>query len=204
MEDAKQCGRNALDRYVKNKLKREYCYVTSTDDFSTYIANEYGFDLTIEKVGDVTALRGIVLAKKEEKKVVVLLSKNNNRCWSRFTLIKEICHFFLVDKTNIAKTNISEVAESLMTHVAYIPNFLPKESTEKIEELLNLVNPLGAEEAAAILAAIEIMIPEVNKTMIKDRINRGYKLSEISSILVVPNLILEHRLQEWGFEIPLP
>ena len=203
MGDIREKAKDALNKYVHNKLNREYIFSVSADDFSNFIAKEHGYNLTIEIALGMDSLRGLVMAKND-KEVVVLLSKNNNRCWKRFTVVKEICHFFLVDNAIIKNTDTLEMSDSLMTHMAFMPNFLPKESFNKIENILAKINPLGADEAAAVIAAIEIMIPEINKDWISDRIDRGYALGQISAQLMVPNLVLEHRLKEWGLNIPLP
>jgi len=206
--------REVINDFCRTELHNKQYYVLNTSDFCDYIAKHKAIKIEIQENGNMKTLRGMILSSSIEKKALVLLSNINNPCWNRFTLIKEVTHLFLEYEVEIENDNALLMAESLMDHVAFLPNFLPESTTcnhdnellkellEKVELLMNKRNPIGAEETSAVVAAIEILIPVSSKIWIKEWIARGCYLNDISSKLMVPNLILEYRLKEWFIDIP--
>lgn len=80
----------------------------------------------------------------------------------------------------------------------------PKDSIEaNFESYLARINPHGAEESSAVVAAIEIMIPPINHDWLREGINEGQGLYQLANDLKVPKVILEHRLNEWGLKTPM-
>jgi len=206
-------ARSAINEYIRVKLNNIPYQTLNTEDFSKFIAESNKLSLKIEYGGSMPALRGLILLNNDKSNSLVLLSDENNNCWKRFTLVKEICHIFLEHEHKIENDNALKMAEALMFHVAFLPNFLPTGDTsnlskeaekdyETFEALLGKINPLGAEETSAVVAAIEILIPAICKDWISKWIEQGCHLNDISSKLKVPNLILEHRLKDWGLKVP--
>lgn len=198
-------ARSAINEYIRNKCDNKPYHTLDDLDFAKFIADSNDLKLNVKFGSGMPALRGLILLSKKEKNATVLLSNDNNNCWKRFTLIKEICHLFLEHEHNIDNDDALKMAESLMLHVAFLPNFLPTCHTDIKDEYKNfedVLNPLGAEETSAVVAAIEILIPVDTKAWIADWIEEGCHLNDISLKLKVPNLILEHRLKEWCLPVP--
>ncbi len=224
MKRTERQARDIFSRFQADILDNKHPKAINTQKFSDYVAAQTGYTLKMVIVPMGEVLRGIIVRKTTStpKEALILISDFNNECWTRFTLIKEVCHLFLTYETEITSDNALEMAQALMRHVTYMPDFLPviddgeKELDEfekalqslleerlgyKGDDLMNdylmLANPLGAEEASAVVAAIEIMIPVINKDWITSQITSGVTLYSLASQLKVPKLILEYRLNQW-------
>lgn len=224
MQRTEKQARDIFGQFQVKILDNKHPKAINTTKFSNYVAEETGYTLktVIVPMGEV--LRGIIVRKTTStpKEALILISDFNNECWTRFTLIKEVCHLFLTYEKKIVSDNALVMAQALMRHVVYMPDFLPviddgEKKQDEIEKALHallaeklgykgddlmndylmLTNPLGAEEASAVVAAIEIMIPVINKEWITSQIESGVTLYNLASQLKVPKLILEYRLNQW-------
>lgn len=86
--------------------------------------------------------------------------------------------------------------EELLKNVAEGDSGFTAESNE-MEAILAKRNPHGVAETSAIVAAIEIMIPENHRSLLAEKAKKS-TLHEIASEWKVPRLILEYRLDGWG------
>lgn len=224
MKRTERQARDIFACFQHDVLNNKHPKAINTEKFSQYVANKTGYNLEIVTVPTDEVLRGIILRNQElnPKKALIMISDSNNECWSRFTVVKEVCHLFLEYEHEIKNDCALSMAQSLMKHVAFMPNFLPevkegKKEYSEVERILqkllteklgyeseNLLsdymavnNPIGAEEASAVVAAIEIMIPVINKDWISLQVENNITLYDLASQLKVPKLILEYRLNQW-------
>ena len=226
MKRTERQARDIFSNYQRDILDNKHPKAINTKKFAEYVASRMNYELKIVVVPMGEILRGIILRNTNSTPLtaLVMISDSNNDCWSRFTVIKEICHLFLEYEKAVKSDNALTMAQSLMKHVTYMPNFLPTVENEKKEyseiekvlkkmlkeqgfesdDLLNdfmsFSNPIGAEEASAVVAAIEIMIPVINKEWISEQVKNSVTLYDLSSQLKVPKLILEYRLNQWCIE----
>lgn len=224
MKRIEKQSRVIFGKYRHDILKDKQPKAINTEKFAAYIAENTGYELEIVVVPMGEVLRGIIVRNTTPtpKIAKIFISDSNNECWTRFTLVKEICHLFLIHEDTIENDNALEMAKSLMRHVTFMPDFLPAiddgdselaeyraklhktlkekfhyEGDDFLNDFLKLTNPIGVEEASAVVAAIEIMIPAINKEWIKQQIESGMTLYALASQLKVPKLILEYRLDQW-------
>jgi hypothetical protein len=224
MKRIEKQARATFAYYHTHILNNQKPKALNTEKFANFIAQQTKYNLTMVVVPMGEVLRGIIVRNFDAtpKEALILVSDSNNECWSRFTIVKEVCHLFLEHEKDIKSDNALEMAQSLVTQVAFMPHFLPsiddkKKELSKIEEILHkllkeelgyksdnllndylaLSNPIGAEEASAVVAAIEIMIPIINKEWISEQIKNKATLYDLSNQLKVPKLILEYRLDQW-------
>lgn len=193
----------------------------NSDKFIKFIAQAMQWNLVFRTIPDMLHLRGMILKNETDpynKKSLILVSEKNNACWMRFTAIKESCHLFLEYEENESCDNALEMAQALVLQTRYMPDFLPDDYnynvtlSEQIKSTIAIDSDIvrddkssirkglyAEHEAAAIVAAIEIMIPECHKSHVIE-LHNSLDLNDIAKIFKVPALILEYRLNGWGIK----
>jgi len=165
------------------------------------------------------ALRGIILRDFTKKEALILVSGKNNTCWKRFTAVKEACHLFLEYEDEDVCDNALEMAQALVLQTKYTGNFLPNdyvdgfsgtlleqikstisENSDNIDESIIKKELYERHEASAVVAAIEVMIPEYHRSDLLSKV-KIHGLKELAETFKVPALILEYRLNGWGVPV---
>ncbi len=227
MKRVEKQARDIFNGFQSEVLDNKTPLAINTVKLANYIADKTGYTLEIVTLNMDQYLRGIIVrnTKSNPKNAIIMISEANNECWARFTVVKEVCHLFLEYEKNVECDNALMMAQSLMKHVEMTPNFLPSiskcttkqseiekllkkllndqlgySSDNPLEDLIALQNPIGAEESAAVVAAIELMIPVINQEWITEQIKSEISLDHLSMQLKVPKLILEYRLNQWFVE----
>lgn len=213
-------ARFALNFFVEHTYKNKQPKAINSQKFIQCIASETNWNVNIRKTSNMGHLRGMILKKDSTKQALILISDKNNKCWSRFTAIKESCHLFLQYENQVNCDNALEMAQALVLRTIHTPGFLPANEDEKIitsKALLNQINSTivkegygsinlesifrkeqyEAHESAAVVAATEIMIPTYHRKLLVN-ISKTNTLNNMARLFRVPELILEYRLNEWG------
>lgn len=226
-------ARSVLQYFIHEICDDKIPRAINSEKFILFVAGKTGWELEVEVISNMAALRGLLLRNDSTKEALMLVSDGNTPCWKRFTSIKESCHFFLQHDAQVDCDNALEMAQALVLHTAFMPELLPPNSNcsqdheageldftiplvdqiaseisskhasgssspeEALVEALSKINPHGVAESAAIVAAIEIMIPEHHHVWLTKRATTS-TLFEMANELKVPKLILEYRLNGWG------
>jgi len=217
-------ARLALNYFISQKCGNQQPYAINTEKFINFIAEEMKWDLCVETIPNMDALRGLIVKDKKNSKALILVSEKNNTCWKRFTSIKESCHLFLEYEESDQCDNALEMAQALVLQTKYAAGFLPNDcidgSTDNFEKTLpeqikaTILEDIDVaisepefkkalyekHEAAAVVAAIEIMIPEHHRQELLDKYDE-FGLRTLAEDLKVPSLILEYRLDDWAVSI---
>lgn len=218
-------ARLALNFFIVDKCEGRKPHAINTEKFVAFIVEAMDWDLRFEIIPNMKALRGMVLRDTNKKRALILVSGKNNICWKRFTAIKESCHLFLEYEENDQCDNALEMAQALVLQTKYTADFLPNDyidgSTNDFNKTLleqikatisESTNIAGIDEsavrkalhekheAAAVVAAIEIMIPEYHREELLNK-SRGLSLKALAKEFKVPALILEYRLNGWSIPI---
>lgn len=158
----------------------------NTDKFIRVLSQHSGIPITpfTEFPIDMPDLLGMYvmfLDDNDQEYVEIYINSDNNRCWRRFVAIKEVSHLILDQKRTV---DVSALARCL----------IEAEFHRNDEDL-----DLFVRDVSGILAAIEIMMPDHLKDWAKHQINSlGKSSKDISSMLVMPQKYVDHRLSEWG------
>lgn len=214
-------ARLALNLFISQECGGKKPLAINTKKFIDFIAKEMQWDLCFEIIPDMQELRGMILKNTDKRKALILVSEKNNTCWKRFTSIKESCHLFLEYEKNDQCDNALEMAQALVLQTQYTADFLPNDyvdasgktlfeqikSTVSENTDINNVDNLAIRkvlhekhEAAAVVAAIEIMIPEHHRERLLHKL-KDSSLKTLAKDFKVPALILEYRLNGWSIPI---
>tara|TARA_B110000196_G_scaffold34593_1_gene26087 strand:- start:276 stop:863 length:588 start_codon:yes stop_codon:yes gene_type:complete len=158
----------------------------NTDKFISVLSNHTGIPITplILLPSAMPDLLGMYVMFSDDdgnKSVEVYINGENNRCWKRFIAIKEVSHLILDQETTV---DFTALAASLIDAEFH-------RNDEHVD--------LFIRDVSGVLAAIEIMMPEHLKAWAANQVNiLGKGSKELSSMLIMPQRYVDHRLNEWG------
>lgn len=212
-------ARLALNFFIDHKCKGRRPLAINTRQFVECIAGAMDWSLVFKSIPDMHALRGMILRDFTKREALILVSDKNNTCWKRFTAVKEACHLFLEYEDEDVCDNALEMAQALVLQTKYTGDFLPNdyvdgssgtlleqikstisENSDNIDQSIIKKELHEKHEVAAVVAAIEVMIPEYHRSDLLSKIEID-GLKKLAETFKVPALILEYRLNGWGVPI---
>ena len=105
-----------------------------------------------------------------EVKVDIYYDLNRNRCWRRFIVTKELCHLIYASSDNLHLSSSVEEIDSLLSQI-----------------FAGLVmDQAASSEQAAILMAIEVLLPHSERPNIDKMIKDGRDAKDIAKYYLLP------------------
>ena len=128
----------------------------------------------------------------KEKSIFIVLNNSLNTCWERFVLLKELCSLYL----RFDNTFYDDKEITFQDYESAINN-----AFEQSKDFSNINNSLNTNcELFAILAAVKVMIPNIEKTLgyLYDIKNSHF---DIARKLLIPEIILSYSFKNGYLEL---
>jgi len=177
-DDVIRKARDMRALFMQEHYGAKIPWAVNVQKFGRVVSEKTGWQVVSRVLPIPDSLRG-ALIRMPDHQALILINDKNNECWKRFTFLKEVSHLFLEDEGQFI-TDTEQLASSLV-------------DMEMDSDGYSL------REAAGILAAIEIGIPEAIKSAIFHAINvDGLTPYQIAYRLKMPQKYVEYRLRQWG------
>lgn len=122
-----------------------------------------------------------------ENSAIILTSSANNQCWARFTVIKEACHLYSEDTTELAENSDVYTTARVLVDLPCVESSCAGDKERFAREIIGII------------AAIEIFMPERIKEWMAREVNVEKNTPyQIAKKLMIPERFVEYRLREWG------